>query len=55
MISLLVWKATGDSFTGVTLKGELVFGHKKAVSLFQLRLEAWQKKRRFFLSAGFWR
>ncbi len=45
MVSPLVWKAAGDDFAGISLKGKLVFRPTNVGPLFQLHLEALRKER----------
>ncbi|KAL9130896.1 MAG: hypothetical protein Q9217_001046, partial [Psora testacea] len=45
MVTPLVWKAAGDNFAGISLKGKLVFRSTNVGPLFQLHLEALRKER----------
>ena len=45
MVTLSVWKAAGDDFAGISLKGKLVFNPKNVGPLFQLQLEPFRSER----------
>ena len=45
MVEPLVWKAAGDDFAGISLKGKLVFRPTNVGPLFELHLKALRKER----------